>query len=153
MSSGSPPKQWYADWVAVLEAVHAATDHLLPDIAKREKACSTDLWALHLDGVHGWCPTPTEEWALALDGDEAWGAVYVTVGAHLFGGEIMRRRLEGYPTAHLQWKDRPAVLEWFKPLRQREELAEPARACFAELLKAMDFIQGRTTSPERTPQP
>ena len=42
------------------------------------------------------------------------GAIYVLTGAHLMGGEIVCRRLEGYPTNHLEWDDRQASLAELK---------------------------------------
>jgi heme oxygenase len=73
---------------------------------------------------------------------ELAGAAYVLTGAHLMGGEIMRRRLTGYPTTHLEWVDRQEALNELKPLRQRPDIAQSARDCFAALLAVMDEMIG-----------
>jgi hypothetical protein len=84
-------------------------------------------------------------YAESLDTDDKIaGAAYVLTGAHLMGGEIMRRRLEGYPTSHLVWDDRKAALEELKAYRVRSELAAEARDCFTALLRIMDEIKERT---------
>ena len=62
-------------------------------------------------------------------------------GAHLMGGEIMRRRLEGYPTLHLEWDERKEAIAELQLLRTRGELGQEARDCFAALLSVMDEIQ------------
>jgi hypothetical protein len=69
------------------------------------------------------------------------GAIYVLTGAHLMGGEIMRRRLEGFPTKHLEWEDRKAALTILQQYRLRDDIGEEARDCFAALLKIMDEIK------------
>jgi hypothetical protein len=143
MSSGKPPKQWYADWVAVLLAIHAYTDHLVPEAAQRAEQCLDDFnYMVYVEGIKPRCPPVVLDYVRNMKQDDLLAAAYVLTGAHLFGGEIMRKRLEGYPTQHLVWDDRKQVLAWFTPLRQREELAESARRCFAVLLAAMDTIQG-----------
>ncbi len=69
------------------------------------------------------------------------GAAYVLTGAHLMGGEIMRRRLVGYPTSHLEWPDRKAAISELMKFREREEIAQEARNCFQALLDIMDEIK------------
>jgi heme oxygenase len=76
------------------------------------------------------------------------GAAYVLTGAHLMGGEIMRRRLDGYPTKHLEWEDRKVGLAWLKLIREREELSQAARDCFSALLAIMDEIVLKYPQPE-----
>jgi hypothetical protein len=71
------------------------------------------------------------------------GAAYVLTGAHLMGGEIMRRRLVDLPTEHLEWEDRQAALAELKVMRVNAELAGPARKCFEALLAIMDEILER----------
>ena len=62
-------------------------------------------------------------------------------GAHLMGGEIMRRRLEGYPTRHLEWDDRKEALAVLQGYRTRDDITEEARDCFKALLAIMDEIK------------
>jgi hypothetical protein len=69
------------------------------------------------------------------------GAAYVLTGAHLMGGEIMRRRLVGYPTTHLEWDDRKAAIVELNKFREREDIVEESRKCFQALLKIMDEIK------------
>jgi hypothetical protein len=68
------------------------------------------------------------------------GAAYVLTGAHLMGGEVMRRRLDGYPTSHLEWDDRKAALAVLQDFRKQEDIVQEARDCFAALLAVMDEI-------------
>ena len=70
------------------------------------------------------------------------GAAYVLTGAHLMGGEVMRKRLIGYPTKHLEWGDRKLALKELNILRSREDVVEQARSCFSALLRIMDEIKG-----------
>ena len=69
------------------------------------------------------------------------GAAYVLTGAHLMGGEIMRRRLVGYPTTHLEWDDRKAAIVELNKFRERKDIVEESRNCFHALLKIMDEIK------------
>ena len=71
------------------------------------------------------------------------GAIYVLTGAHLMGGEIMRRRLEGFPTKHLEWSDRKKAIAILQEYRTRDDIGEEARDCFQALLKIMDEIRQR----------
>lgn len=71
------------------------------------------------------------------------GAIYVLTGAHLMGGEIMRRRLVGFPVNHLQWEDRQLAINELRKFRERSELVDQARACFQALLDMMDEIQAK----------
>jgi hypothetical protein len=81
-------------------------------------------------------------YAYTLDNEKRIaGAAYVLTGAHLMGGEIMRRRLAGFPTTHLEWDDRKAALAALQQYRHREDIAQEARDCFMALLAVMDEIQ------------
>jgi hypothetical protein len=76
------------------------------------------------------------------DQDENYikGVGYVLLGAHLMGGEIMRRRLVNSPTNHLTWDDRKDALEVLTHLRNLEEATDGAKSCFQALLSCMDEI-------------
>lgn len=138
MASGEPPRHWYAAWLAALRILHQRTDPDLAPVLHRVDRLDADLAALD------WRPVPiypAEAYAATLNGAVALaGCSYVLTGAHLMGGEIMRRRLTGYPTAHLEWDDRPAAIELLRGMREREDLVQPARECFGGLLKIMDWI-------------
>jgi hypothetical protein len=71
------------------------------------------------------------------------GAIYVLTGAHLMGGEIMRRRLEGFPTKHLEWTDRKKAIAILQSYRTRDDIGEEARDCFKALLSIMDEIKNK----------
>lgn len=138
MASGTPPMQWYADWLGVLLTLHTAVDpHMSQQLRRVEllqqdiESCSASPWRLLSPDQY--VQTLTNEQSIA-------GAAYVLTGAHLMGGEIMRRRLVGYPTAHLTWQDRPACIRELQIYRTRTDLTNGARACFAALLAAMDEI-------------
>lgn len=138
MASGNPPKAWYANWLEALRVIHSAIDPNLPECLHRVDRLSDDIYALG-------CDVSTSVAALAyaksLDNEKKLaGAAYVLTGAHLMGGEIMRRRLEGFPTKHLTWDDRKEALVELNKLREREDISEEAVACFDALLSVMDEI-------------
>lgn len=142
MATGSPPVEWYADWLGALEAIHSVVDDDLPRILWRTDRVSADIIAggiepLRLDAAWNYVH------AISNDAIARAGAAYVLTGAHLMGGEIMRRRLEGYPTSHLEWDDRPAAIAELKKMRENGEIAESARDCFKALLAVMDEILER----------
>lgn len=141
MAAGTPPMAWYVDWLMALRQLHEVVDAALPKDLGRVERLTADLIdsnvPAHVSAVAArYGKTLLDEKALA-------GAAYVLTGAHLMGGEIMRKRLAGYPTSHLEWDDRKLGLAWLKPVRERLEIAEPARNCFAALLGIMDEIHAR----------
>ena len=139
MASGKPPLEWYADWLATLEAIHSIIDPDMPSVLWRTDRLTADIDRL---GIEPLMLDVVKDYAhrLVADPQIRAGAAYVLTGAHLMGGEIMRRRLEGYPTAHLEWEDRSAAIAELKKMREDGDLAEPARACFQALLETMDEI-------------
>lgn len=139
MSSGNPPIHWYAQWLDALRTIHAVVDPTLPAVLHRVERVERDTASMQLQVPRN---TAAIAYADSLKTDaEIAGAAYVLTGAHLMGGEIMRRRLIGFPTAHLEWDDRKAALAELKTLRERGDIVEPARACFAALLAVMDEIK------------
>lgn len=144
MASGTPPVRWYAQWLGSLYVIHSVVDQYLPACTGRLAPLAKDIAALQGSPTYA---LPAAEYAASLRPDHSvMGAGYVLLGAHLMGGEVMRRRLEGFPTAHLEWDDRRAALAELMVIREQAELAEPARACFSALLATMDEIQGGTPS-------
>ena len=139
MASGTPPMQWYADWLSALYTIHWSVDQHIPEIIRRSEQVQNDLTDTN-------CPVNIIRAAnkyvnsLVTEKDIA-GAAYVLTGAHLMGGEIMRRRLVGYPTSHLEWTDRKAAIAELMKFRERKELAQEARNCFQALLDIMDEIK------------
>ena len=140
MAAGTPPEAWYACWVTALHQLHQVVDGTLPPTLNRVGRLEADIAASSLQqplqAAARYAASLTTEPALA-------GAAYVLIGAHLMGGEIMRRRLLGFPTAHLEWDDRKDGLAWLKIARDRGEVAQEARDCFAALLAVMDETQQR----------
>lgn len=138
LATGTPPWMWYAAWLKALHQLHVKIDPSLPTALHRADALKQDLKACNLkvpklQAANKYIHTLTTEPAIA-------GAGYVLTGAHLMGGEIMRRRLQDYPTQHLTWTDRAEALTLLQPLRARVDVAQEARACFTALLAIMDEI-------------
>ena len=141
MASGTPPVAWYAMWVNSLYVLHSVVDQHIPAVTRRMDQLLADMAAL--EGTPKYA-LPAAQYAASLRSEDSIkGAGYVLLGAHLMGGEVMRRRLSGFPTTHLQWDDRRAALAELTELRDQPHLAQPARACFAALLAIMDAIQER----------
>lgn len=138
MASGNPPHLWYAEWLMALRAIHEVVDAGLPECLHRTSRLDQDI---SLMKVEGRTPSAAFSYAMSLtDEKKLAGAAYVLTGAHLMGGEIMRRRLESFPTNHLTWDDRKAALSELNKFREREDIAEEAKSCFHALLSIMDEI-------------
>jgi hypothetical protein len=138
MSSGKPPLIWYAAWVKALLQIHSVVDlHAPKSIQRTERLILDSTIAGEIAEL-----AAANDYTRTLDNANALsGALYVLTGAHLMGGEIMRRRLEGYPTLHLEWDERKKAIAELQLLRTRGELGQEARDCFAALLSVMDEIQ------------
>lgn len=138
MAVGKPPLIWYRAWLQVLLQLHQVVDQHLPTTVHRVERIQRDIASLGINvpPVHA-----AAEYAATLTNVAAiTGAAYVLTGAHLMGGEIMRRRLEGYPTEHLLWDSRPEALKCLAELRESPDVTQPARDCFKALLDSMDEI-------------
>jgi hypothetical protein len=140
MASGSPPPLYYVDWLGALEEIHTIVDPDMGDVLRRTDRLRADTRSMGLEPLK---LNATKEYVEKLKQDSLLraGAAYVLTGAHLMGGEIMRRRLVDFPTEHLTWDDRPAALLELKSLREADNVVEPAIACFKALLDIMDEIQ------------
>lgn len=138
MASGKPQLEWYVGWLEALRVIHSVIDNHMPVSAHRVSELAEDIKAC---GFFVSIPKSAIDYANSLKEEvDIEGAAYVLTGAHLMGGEIMRRRLEGYPTNHLMWEDRKETLSYLLTLRDREELSEAATKCFKALLDVMDDI-------------
>lgn len=139
MASGTPPIQWYADWVYSLTVIHEFIDQHMPEPTHRTLKLKQDLQQLpqpnYINRAHEFVETLKDQ-----DENYIKGVGYVLLGAHLMGGEIMRRRLVNYPTNHLTWDDRKDALEVLTQLRNLEEATAGAKSCFQALLSCMDEI-------------
>lgn len=138
MATGKPPMIWYAAWVKALLQIHSHIDpHAASCIRRTERLIKDNELVGDVAEI-----AAANDYIRTLDNSNTVsGALYVLTGAHLMGGEIMRRRLEGYPTSHLEWDDRKESLAELQLYRTRGELGEDARRCFEALLAVMDEIQ------------
>lgn len=141
MATGKPPRIWYKAWLMALYQIHSAVDPHVPESIERVKRLFKDLQSMDEEAE----VKPLNEaakYANSLKTEKAIaGATYVLTGAHLMGGEIMRRRLEGFPTLHLEWDDRKEALAVLQTFRTRDDITEEARDCFQALLNVMDEIE------------
>ena len=139
MATGKPPRIWYAAWLQALLQIHSVVDPHMPVILNRVDRLIADINDMtfelpKLEAAKVYTRTLTDEKRLA-------GAAYVLTGAHLMGGEIMRRRLEGFPTKHLEWDDRKEAIAILQQYRTRDDIGEEAKDCFRALLQIMDEIE------------
>ena len=139
MASGNPPRSWYAAWLRALFQIHTILDlHCEIEVTRSwelldDMSCM-DIMVSELKSANAYLKTLKNK-------KQIDGAIYVLTGAHLMGGEIMRRRLEGFPTKHLEWKDRKASLAVLQKYRTRDDITDEARECFQVLLDIMDEIE------------
>lgn len=139
MATGKPPAIWYAAWLVALNQLHSIVDPHMPDILNRTDRLIDDINSMQYElpkliAAQVYTLTLTNEKRIA-------GAAYVLTGAHLMGGEIMRRRLEGFPTKHLEWEDRKEAIAILQQYRMRDDIGEEAKDCFRALLTIMDEIE------------
>jgi len=141
MAQGNPPKKWYAAWLTALHQIHSAIDDSMAYLLQREYLLANDITDSGFSLEDSKAANLYIQ-TLKTENDIA-GACYVLTGAHLMGGEIMRRKLIGYPTSHLTWQDRQAALQELHKLRSRTDIVDSSRACFAALLSVMDEIMAK----------
>lgn len=139
MATGKPPRIWYAAWLVALNQIHSIVDPHMPDVLGRTDRLVEDINNTYIDlplieAAKVYTLTLTDEKRIA-------GAAYVLTGAHLMGGEIMRRRLEGFPTKHLEWDNRKEAIAILQQYRTRDDIGEEAKDCFKALLTIMDEIE------------
>jgi hypothetical protein len=142
MASGSPPMQWYADWLFSLYILHLNIDPYIPNCLHRADRLCEDI--ISTQTKVNLILSAIEYSNSIVDEKDIVGAAYVLTGAHLMGGEIMRKRLINYPTSHLEWNDRKIAVAELTKFREREDVAEQAKNCFAALLRIMDEIEKKT---------
>lgn len=139
MASGSPPIEWYAEWLLSLLIIHDKIDPYMPKCVRRSVLLADDIKSL---GISPRLVPSAIQFSIDFqkDENEIMGFAYVLTGAHLMGGEIMRRRLKNYPTKHLTWDDRKAALEYLQSLRDCSQYTEGALNCFKTLYEIMEEI-------------
>ena len=142
MSTGKPPRIWYTAWLMALYQIHAAIDASCTDpVITRAKEVMQDFVSMNTEM---YALQAAYDYVAQLDNQKKIdGAIYVLTGAHLMGGEIMRRRLEGFPTKHLEWTDRKKAIAILQNYRTRDDIGEEARDCFKALLNIMDEIKNK----------
>jgi hypothetical protein len=139
MATGKPPLLWYAAWLVAIHQIHAIVDsHIAVELNRTDRLLE-DITATGYKlppsvAATTYINTLTDERRIS-------GAAYVLTGAHLMGGEIMRRRLIGFPTKHLEWDDRRAAISILQHYRTRSDISEEAKDCFRALLAIMDEIE------------
>lgn len=139
MATGNPPRIWYAAWLVALHQIHSIIDSHMPDCLNRTDRLIEDINAM---GSEIPKLEAAKVYTLSLQNEKRIaGAAYVLTGAHLMGGEIMRRRLVGFPTKHLEWNDRKEAISVLQEYRTRDDIGEEAKDCFRALLSVMDEIE------------
>ena len=138
MADGTISEQWWADWLGALFIVHSAIDPGLPEPLRRTPEIAADIAAL---GVQPRLNHSAARYAQGMTEVDREAATYVFTGAHLMGGAITARQVgERLPTHHLQWEDRQAVVKLWKPLRDRDDLADAACRAFAAVLEICEEV-------------
>ena len=145
MSTGKPPRIWYKAWLMALYQIHSAVASTVPESIGRAMRIFKDLQAMDEEPEVKPFKAASEYVETLKDEKSIAGAAYVLTGAHLMGGEIMRRRLEGFPTLHLEWDDRKEAIAVLQTYRTRDDITKEARDCFQALLNVMDEIESLYT--------
>ena len=145
MSDGSVDEQTWTDWLGCLFVVHSFLDYHLPIEMRRVFHVKADLHAMASRGFTPRANNAALEFtAMRMKPD---AAAYVFGGAHLMGGAVMEKRLgDRLPCEHLRWYDRRAAIDVWRPMRERDDLTQPARDTFAAILEMMDEIYDRPAS-------
>lgn len=143
MSRGDISDQWWADWLGALQLIHMEIDYEVPRKARRTNQLIADI-------ENSRVRPRANQAALKLGRDLGFSrrlreaAYYVVTGAHLMGGQVMRKTLKGkVPDSHLYIGDREALVADWSPMRDRSDLVAEARSIFAALLDIMDEIVKR----------
>lgn len=148
MASGDVDPQEWTIWLRSLYDIHYMIDNWAPDALKRADEVKQDLLEMY---KRGYSASPIDSVRLYLDNikteDQALGAIYVLGGAHVMGGAIIQKQINGkLPCSHLIYPDdtRRNAVAAVKSLRDRNELSEHARDCFKILITIANHIEERT---------
>lgn len=148
MSRGDVCEQWWADWLLALFRIHHIIDSELDPRLRCVDRIREDLSASRVD-PRGNVPAGKLCERLREDKYMRIAAHYVLTGAHLMGGQVMRKTIgDRLPTKHLQLDNRREILDLWRPYRDRVDVAEEAREVFRSLLAIMDRmieLDGRTS--------
>jgi heme oxygenase len=147
MASGDiDPVEWTI-WLRSLLDIHTVIDNWAPDALKRSNEVKNDLLEMY---DRGYSADSIEDVKLYIDNiktdEQALGAIYVLGGAHVMGGAIIQKQINGkLPCSHLTYPDqtRRDAVAAVKSLRDRDELSEDARDCFKMLILIANHIEHR----------
>jgi heme oxygenase len=147
MASGDiDPVEWTI-WLRSLLDIHTVIDNWAPDALKRSNEVKNDLLVMY---DRGYSADSIEDVKLYVDNiktdEQALGAIYVLGGAHVMGGAIIQKQINGkLPCSHLTYPDqtRRDAVAAVKSLRDRDELSEDARDCFKMLILIANHIEHR----------
>ena len=141
MGEGTISGPDWLNWLGALLTVHGALDPHMPEALWRVVQIEQDIQAMGDQPLHN---QAAEDFAATLTNETAIvGASYVFTGAHLMGGAVIERRINGrLPCAHLRWADRQEALRAWRPLRERGDAADAARAAFAAVISIMNEMVG-----------
>lgn len=141
MAAGDISATRWAAWCAALLPIHAVLDLQLPVSLRRTYELIDDLNAGPIAPMNATAML----FSTTLNRQDAiLGATYVFTGAHLMGGAVIERRINGrLPCAHLRWKDRRQAITDWSPLRLQTELKHDADNAFAAVISIMDEIVER----------
>ena len=138
MADGTISPQWWADWLGALFIIHSAIDPYLPESMRRTRQIAADLAAL---GVQPHLSQAALRYVSNMTDTKRQAATYVFTGAHLMGGAITAKAVgDRLPTEHLQWDNRQVVVQAWKPLRERADLADESRSAFDAVLEICEEI-------------
>jgi heme oxygenase len=147
MASGQISEQAWTDWLQALRVLHTRVDPFAPPVLRRADEVMQDIVEMHGRGLKPRLLLSPQKFIERADDEQSClGAVYVLGGAHVMGGALIAKRVAGrLPTAHLVYNDdgRRVAVAAVKELRDRDELAPAARACFAALIEIGNEIEAR----------
>ncbi len=139
MADGSISERWWVDWIQALLTIHTELDQHLPKSLHRVQELAKDLSESSIipninQSAISYVATLTNPIAIQ-------GAAYVFTGAHLMGGAITDRALDGrLPCNHLRWHSRQQSLTDWKPFRNKLELKDEANRAFKTVINILDEI-------------
>jgi heme oxygenase len=138
------PVEWTI-WLKSLFDIHYMIDNWAPNALKRADEVKLDLLEMY---KRGYTADSIDSVLKYLDSikteEQALGAIYVLGGAHVMGGAIIQKQINGkLPCSHLIYPadTRKEAVSAVRNLRDRIELSEDARECFKVLISIAEHIQ------------
>lgn len=139
MADGTITERWWVDWIQALLTIHTELDKHFPSSMHRVKELALDLSESTI--IPHVNQAAINYVATLTDRNSLEAAAYVFTGAHLMGGAMTDRALNGrLPCNHLRWTDRQVTLADWKPLRTKGELKDEATRAFATVIVILDEI-------------